>query len=483
MAATLDHFTPTANLSANFEITADHASYEKIAMSNLLIDAGLDQQLTVRQLTASLYNGIIAASFTVAPGGQISSARALLSVPSAEPLAALLPSNLQPPVAVANAPLAATIIASGPANALATSFTLSLGDFNLTASPIVDLVNLKANGALTLHHPSAIAAFKNFGLAGSLAWPGAGSISLRANMLLSPTQSGLPDFVLSMGDLTAAGRILITPDNKVTGQITADTLALPPLANNLTPVWNVIGVTNGAIEMSANRVLFNGQKILGASTASIALHQNDATLTIQHAVLGNGNVTGTISATTAPATPPSLATALTLQAIDLSSIQLPLVFPITLPSGVADAQVNLTASGFAPTAWLATLNGTATMQAKSGTVAGFNLAGLSAALPLAGKTALRAACLAGTSSYDQLGMTATIDHGILKITSANLQGPAGSGSVSGTIDLPDQDLALNFSLLPKVRTPPVVGLSVVGPWAKPHRIPDLRAASRWQATN
>ncbi|MDR3520220.1 MAG: AsmA-like C-terminal region-containing protein [Acidocella sp.] len=481
LVAALSQFKPASNMSADIELTADRANFHKILMTNFLIDAGFSDQLVVRRLTASLYNGVAAASFTVAAGGQISSARALLTMPSALPLAALLPAALSPPVAITNTPLAALIEASGPADALATSGTLTLGPFSITASPVLDFVHLAAKGPLTMRHPSAIAAFKAFGLPANLAWPGAGSISLRANMAISQTQIGLTDFVLSMGDLTAAGKFAMTPDDKITAQIDADTLALPPMSSDLSSLWAGIATASGKIDVSANRVLYAGNQIFGASAGSIAMQPNDDVLTVAHASFGNGTISGSISTTTAPATPPSLGVSVTVKAVDLTAVHLPVAFPLTLPSGLADGQINLTASGFSPATWVATLNGTGTIQIKAGGLTGFNLGGLSYALTLPSRaTSLRNACTTGATAFDNLTMDATVDHGIVKIGSASLQSGIGKASATGTIDLPDQETALNIHLLANVASPPDIGLAIVGPWGSAHKVPDIRAGLRWQ---
>ncbi|OYV36198.1 MAG: hypothetical protein B7Z80_16260 [Rhodospirillales bacterium 20-64-7] len=482
LVAALSQFKPADNISADIELTADHASFDKILMTHFLIDARFSNQLVVRRLTASLYNGMAAASFTVATGGQISSARALLTMPSAQPLAALLPAALSPPVAVSNTPLAALIEASGPADALATSGTLTLGPFSITASPVLDLIHWAVKGPLTLRHPSAIAAFKAFGLPANLIWPGAGSISLRANMAVSQTHMGLTDFVLSMGDLTAAGKFSMTPDYKIAAQIDADTLALPPLPTDLSALWAGVAVAGGKIDISANRVLYAGNQIFGPSAGSITMQPNDDVFTISHASVGSGNISGRISATTAPATPPSLSASMTLKALDLTGVHLPVAFPLTLPSGIADGQINLTASGFSPATWVATLNGTATSQIKAGGITGFNLGGLGYVLRLPNRaTSLHNACTTGATAFDDLSVNATVDHGILKIGSANLQGGSGSAAATGTIDLPDQALALNLHLFANVVSPPDIGLAIVGPWGSAHKVADIRAGLRWKS--
>ena len=86
----------------------------------------------------------------------------------------------QPPAALLQPRLNLTLVAQGPPDALATSAVATLGDFTLTAAPTIDLNTGTASGPVTLRNPDAIAAATIFHLNHGLAWPGAGSISLRA---------------------------------------------------------------------------------------------------------------------------------------------------------------------------------------------------------------------------------------------------------------------------------------------------------------
>jgi hypothetical protein len=475
-----------APFSADFEITADRALYQHIHMTNLLIDASLDDQLLVRRLSASLYNGFLATSFTRARDGDISSARALLSLPSATSLASLLPAAYQPPAAVTDARLAAAITAAGPPNALATSATLTLGDFILTAAPTIDLAKLTATGPLTLRHPSAIAALKIFGLDGALRWPGAGSLSLRASMDLNQTQFGLTDFVLSFGDLSATGRLQLrsepTGQHDYEADLAADTMALPPWPADPSALWAALIGASGKITLSANRVLLAGRPILGRTTAAIALAPSNDVVTISQASLADGNLSGKITATTAAATPPSLTAAFALTNADASQINLPIAFPLTLPTGTLAIQGRLTGAGYGPQTWAATLAGTVNLAAKSGTLNGFNLPGMNNALgAMPRNTALSAACLAGVTPFDTLSVAASLDHGLTAITAASLEGPPGNATATGSIDIPDQGISLSLAIHPAVPSPPSIGLALDGTWTKPQLICDTREALAWTA--
>jgi len=469
-----------ADITADCEITADRALYQRIRMTHLLIDASLDRQLVVRRLSASLYGGFVAASFTIAPDGDIATARAVLSLPSATPLAALLPTGEQPPASVLAGRLNAALNAAGPPNALATSATLTLGDFDVSAAPILDLTKLTAAGPLTLRHPSAIAALSLFGLNAGLAWPGAGSLSMRAQMSLSATEISLPDFVLSFGDLTATGTISIAKGQQVNGDIDAATLALPPWPKDLTPFWTALSGASGTLKLAADRVLMAGVPILGPSAGNIVLQPNSDQFNLTSASLAGGTLSAQITATTAPATPPSLEGKFALTAADASQLALPVTFPLTIPIGTIAMQGNLTAAGYGPQAWAATLAGAASLSAKSGTLSGFNLQALGAALAAMPRdAALQAACLAGATPFDTLSIAGSFDHGIYAISTASLQSQTGTVNASGNVDIPDQGVSLDLTLQPNVPTPPTIGLALDGPWAKPAKTPAIRDALAW----
>jgi hypothetical protein len=419
----------------------------------------------------------------MARSGQIAAARVQFAIPSATPLAALLPAAWKPPLAgLAAQPLALSVLAAGPPDALATGITLSLGDVGLTASPVLDLTGRTAAGALTLRHPSAIALFKLLGQPSGITWPGAGSVSLRADMLLSASQFGLPDFVLSMGDLTANGSLLATQAGAVSGELDADTLALPPIPADFSVLWSALGAVLGKISVSANRVWLAGDQILGPAAGSIALTPSQASFTLTRAAFAGGNLSGRLDAAISPAAAPALTAKFTLTGTNASNLDLPAAFPLTLPTGTIGGSASLTATGYTPSAWAATLSGAAQITAQNGSLSGFSLAGLGAALQSARRAAaLRNACLAGTTNFSGLSVAGAFDHGLFNLRTASLESPAGTAAAAGTIDLPDQVLALKLELTPAVPNPPALGLTLLGNWASPKQIPAIKPGLRWSA--
>jgi hypothetical protein len=456
------------NFSAEGEVTIGRASYGGVEMTDLLLDASFGQQLAVRRLSASLYGGMFASSFTLA-GGQVTIARLMLSVPSAAPLAALLPSGWQLPAALVQKPLAVSLLAEGPVNALATSGTATLGDLEITASPTVNVAQVSAAGPLTLRYPNAIAAVKAFGYPAGLAWPGAGSIALRADFAASPSAIGLPDFVLSLGDLTAAGKIMLG-GGKIEGDIAADTLALPALPAGFSVPWRVLEADTGTVKLTANEVLMGGTTVLGPSAASLTLGPRLISLNVPYAGVADGTLTGKVTVVTATKQAAQLSADVKLSGADAAAVNLPLSFPYAVPSGMLGGQAALSARS---------LTGSATLTAAKGTFTGFDLAGLAQALEPKSSVALRKAATAGDTRYDSLTISGNFSNGRYNIGSASLLGPDGNASATGSIG--GNDLALKILLMPKVTPPLTIGLAATGSWAAVRKIPDLKAALGWTA--
>ena len=129
----------TTLFSADMQITAARATLGPVPLSNLLVDGALDGGLTIRRASAQLFNGLVSGSLSLDAKGQVTNAQGFVSLPSAAPLAALLPPAWQPPAVLLQPRLNLTVFAEGPPNALATSAVATLGDFTLTAAPTIDL--------------------------------------------------------------------------------------------------------------------------------------------------------------------------------------------------------------------------------------------------------------------------------------------------------------------------------------------------------
>ncbi len=504
LAAWLGQRPLSTNFTVEGELTAAHADVGPVKLSNLFVDATLDGMLNIRRATANLYGGIASGSVTLDNNFKVTSAHAFLDLPSATPLAALLPASLKLPPALLSPHLNLLVAAAGPPSALATSAVAKLGDFTLTAAPVIDLVNQSASGAISLRHPNVITAMKLLGLGAgcarmaplpgypfqgasqpcianandpALAFPGPGALALRARFTAAQDNYGLNDFVLSAGLLNASGQLLETKGH-LTGQIDSGTLALPPLPTGL-QMPSALPLS-GSIAIKAGQVLYAGIPVFGPASGLLTLAPDNASLNLTQASIGNGNLSGSAALKLSANAPPALTAKLLAEGVDASTLNLPQSFPLTLTSGQISATASLTASGYTAKAWEATLGGSATITASNGTLNGLSLPDLATALGQPRRAPLVQALGSGTTPFTTLTLAGTIAQGNCTLTQAQLTAPSGSVAASGDIDLFDSTLALKLDATPAVKPPLTLTTRLIGPWDHPDRTADLEALRGWK---
>jgi len=471
--------SPPGAFTAELEIGAAKAEAGPVKLSNFTLDAVLDGTLNVRRVSASLYGGLAAGSFTLDGSGRVTSAQGFLDIPSATPLAGLIPQRYAPPAALLTPRLSLLFAARGPANALAASAVARLGEFTLTATPVIDLEHATASGALSVQHPEAILVARIFGWDQALVFPGAGSASLRARFTASASQYGLNDFVLNFGALNASGQLL-AQNGVVTGRIDAATVPIPPVPTGLQ--FPTALPLQGKLELSARQILYAGRPILGPSAANLTWSANGAALDLAQASLDGGEISGSLGMALSAAAAPAFTAKLLAQGIDGSAIALPVPFPYSIASGMLDASATLTATGYGLKSVVATLAGTASLNASKGTLHGFSLDAFGAALgtPDAAHGLYRA-LQGGSTRFTSLSLAGTLANGNCTLSSASLSGPAGHVGASGGIDIYDNAQALRLTFTPAGVEPPVSGtLLVLGSWAAPKHVAHLKAALAWK---
>lgn len=472
--------SPPGAFTAELEIAAAKAEAGQIKLSNFALDAALDGTLNVRRVSANLYGGLAAGSFVLDGNGRVNAVQGFLDLPSATPLAGLIPAPYTPPAGMLAPRLNLLFAARGPENALSASAVARLGEFTFTLSPIIDMVHGTASGALTAQHPEARLVARLFGWDQALIFPGAGSASLRARFTASANEYGLNDFILSFGALNASGQLLVQ-NGAVTGQIQARNVVIPPIPADVQFPASL--PLQGKLTLQAQQIIYNGNPLLGPGAATLSWSGTGATLDVARAGYANGNISGSLSMALSPTAAPAFTAKLVAQGIDARNIALPLGFPYPLTAGMLDGSASLTASGYGLKSIGATLGGTATLNAARGVLRGFNLEGFADALgtPDAVHT-LYKALVSGATPFTSLGLAATLANGNCTLTAANLTGPAGQVSASGGIDLYDNAQALRLVFTPAQVQPPVSAtLLVLGTWAAPKHIAHMKAALDWKA--
>jgi uncharacterized protein involved in outer membrane biogenesis len=475
---------PAGGFALDGELSAASAEAGPVRLSNLALDGTVDGTLTVRQASASLYGGMAAGSLSLDESGIVTAAHGMVLLPHAQPLAAaLLPAGLTLPPALLKGRLSLLFAAGGPPSALATSAVARLGAFTLTAAPVLDLGAMSAQGPLTVRNPSADAALGLFGLSEGVAFPGPGSLSLRARVTLAHDEYGLNDFQLALGQLNASGQIMVNK-GRLSGQIDADTLALPVMtaAMQLPASLPLPADVSGTVGLRANRVAYGFSELAGPVSGHVTLTASQAIgFTLDPLAYAGGTLAGTASVTFNPAAPPHFAAALTAKGMDAGALTPGLAFPYPITQGRLDASAQLAADGFGAKSWLATLAGTASLTAQNGRMGGFSLSGLSSLLRGGGASAMKfyAAATHGSTGFDQLSLAATLKQGNATLTSASLSGAEGTASASGAIDLFDRAVALKLTLSPAVKPPVSVGISAIGPWGATRHLGHMHDALIW----
>ncbi|WP_298283574.1 AsmA-like C-terminal region-containing protein [Acidocella sp.] len=475
---------PAGGFALDGELSAARAEAGPVKLTNLILDGTVDGTLTVRQASASLYGGVAAGSLSLDAGGIVTAAHGMVLLPQAQPLAnALLPAGLTPPPALLKNRFSLVFAAGGPPSALATSAVARLGAFTLTAAPVLDLGAMSAQGPLTLRNPSADAALGLFGVSQGVLFPGPGSLGLRARFTLAHDQYGLNDFQLALGQLNASGQVMVNK-GRLSGQIDADTLALPVLTKGMTLPASLPLPANvsGTVGLRANRVAYGFAELAGPVAGHFTLTASQALgFTLDPLAYAGGTLAGTASVTFAPTALPHFAATLSAKGLDAGALKLGLAFPYPLTQGRFDANAQLAADGFDAKSWLATLAGTASLNAQKGQIGGFALAELADVLQAGHATAMRiyGAATHGATWFDQLSLAATLKQGNCTLTSAALSGPAGTATASGGIDLFDRAVALKLTLAPALTPPVTVGMAAIGPWAATRHLGHLHDALAW----
>lgn len=492
--------------TADGELTAAQAQAGPVKLDNLFIDVDFDNGLNIRRATANLYGGMAVASMTLDDHFAPIAAHMFINLPAAAPLVTAILPQLKLPRALLAQPLNLVAAAAGPPGALAATSVIRLGTFDLTVAPLINLTKSSASGALSIRNPDAIAALKMLGLtqgcsrmsplpgypfqsinqpcsardiALGLAFPGPGSLSLRAAFTAAPGAYGLTDFILSVGSLNASGRLKLQQQH-LTGQINATVLALPALPANATIPVNM--PISGQISMSAGQVLYAGSDILGPTSGIFTLSPHEIDLSALKASLGDGVVSGHAELKLPPDSMPALSATLAAEGIDASTLTLAKSFPLQLGKGQISATATLNATGYTTKTWAATLGGNISLTAKNGELDGLSLPNIVTALNTTPPADIAAWMAKGSTDFTSLAITATISQGNCTLTQAELTSPAGSLSAVGGVDLFDESLALRLEAHPAVHPALTLTSRLIGSWAHPNRIVDVSAALGWHAT-
>lgn len=464
-------------------IDVGSATWRGHKLASFHLDAATEPgRTTIRSLKAATEGVRASLAGTLVEGGRVADGTLDVVADNGGQLAGLFPAALAPisdnvPLML-RLPFHAHAEVAGPGQALVAHLALDLGDLRITADPTIDAPGLNWSGSLTMRHPGAPRLAELIGLGGAPAWLGDGSFALVAQIVGSPAKWTASSFDIAAGSLHATGQLTLDAAGarpSLAGQIQADTLPLPlPYSRSPEPLpipslagWQV------NIAIQAHSVLLSASPALEQASGNLVLADGVARLEALQARLGGGQLTGSASLDTAHE-PHRFATTMALSG---ATIPGPLFgFPLDLVSGTLDGGLSLEAAGSSPAGLLATAAGTLRLGVHAGTLAGLDLARATGDLTV---DAVRAGLSGGSTRFDQLDMTATLDRGQMTIGSAMVAAPSGQIRISGAIDLPNGTAALHFTARPLVPDPPDIGLTITGPLSAPKRTPELAGVANW----
>ena len=480
-------------LDADLRLTVQQATLGSTQIAALVVDLGADSgRLELRRLEGSALQTHFVASATIGREGQSNAMALQLTTPDATALSGLLPVPWQATPALWHGPGRLEMKLQGPAQAIAGTMSLSLGDLNVALQPTLNLSSGSASGVLTLQSPNARRLISELGLPASLGlngtpdWLGEGSLSLSGKAGLGPgMRISLDNAELVAGHLRARLQLALDTGGEqpvLSGQIAAETLPLPMPGDGPMPLALLHG-WQARLQISASHVLTEDEPVLTQAAASLRIDAGQLHLDTITGQLSGGKLQASADLDAA-ATPPSLS----LQAkLSGASIGAPLTgMPMDLIAGEGAATLALNASGYSLSALLASASGTLDARLQDGAVAGFDLGQVASLLQRSGDTIppeVTQALQGGQTPFHQLRLQATIAHGILSFGTATLDGDSGDAKASGSIALPEGSADLHIILHPRVTDPPAIGLQLNGALDKPRRNLELAGLMRWKAAH
>jgi hypothetical protein len=489
-----DPVLPAITIDAAFRLNIRQAIWAGATFEGLTVDAAIDAGgVRLRRLEGATRGAMVIASGTLDRRGKLGNGKLSVVTRDATALAGLLPPDWRATPALWQGPAQLDMRAAGPLEKLAVELRLSLADARLEAHPNLDLVSGTWHSTFSLRHPAARQLAAALGLAehhslGDLpSLLGDGSLSLVAQIDGGAARLVVKEIDLAAAQVHAHGELAVDRQgvvSRLTGHLELDALALPlPDRGSDAPLpFGVLHGWAGDLRLGIGRLVVGGGPALTHVSGTLFV-ANDA-LRIENitAKFGTGTVSGSC-AVNAAANPPSFVVGADLRDDTITSPLSNSAFDLL--SGHADASVRLSASGYSPSAVLATLGGHATVRVNDGVASGFDLFRLKASLAnpdaISAQAAANEALSRGTTGFDRLEFGATITHGDIVVDTGNLTGGAGAARLSGGMNLRTRVLEATIALRPAMPSAPEVTIHLSGPIDRPERASELAGLARWLA--
>ena len=361
-------------------------------------------------------------------------------------------------------------------------------DGTMSASP-----SLKVDGGLTVDAPSLREAMR---WTGDKPLPGGGfgRFSLKARTSVVGTNIELSGVNLDLDSNTAEGVLSYASTGRRTwqGTLAVDGLDLTPYVSTARLVaagsrdWNRVpieldGLTGFDLDLrlSAARVTI-GNARLGRTALAANLRGGRLVVTVGESQAFNGVITGSIALAKSEGGADFKAD-MNFANVDLDSC-LGDLFGTRRLEGKGQLSLAIEGSGANVLALTRTLNGTASIKARDGALAGLNVEQLLRRLerrPLSGSGDLRS----GRTAYDKLTVEILVKEGIVTVDSVNFEGPSVKVGMAGTASIPTRELDLKGSA--GLVAPPSEGeqsfelpFVIQGSWDDPLMLPDAQILIR-----
>lgn len=316
---------------------------------------------------------------------------------------------------------------------------------------------------------------------------GFGPFSLKARANVVGNSVALTNVASSLDGNAAEGVLAFnasTGQHTLQGTLAADTLDLTPYLGTIRLLagaheWNrqafdlrALSETNLDIRLSAAKIIV-GSSRMGRTALGANLRNGTLALSIGEAQVFGGIVRGSLSVIRID-DGANVKAQFGFTDVDLETAATEL-FDIRALRGRGDLNLTLEAQGPSAFALTQTLDGNATLTGRNGALSGFNIEQLLRRLerrPLSGTGSFRS----GSTPFDKLQITVTINDGMAYADAIDLDGPATRVTLTGAASIPSReyDLKGNAELKAANGAPSEFQLPFVvqGPWDDPLILPD-----------
>jgi AsmA protein len=349
---------------------------------------------------------------------------------------------------------------------------------------------LKIDGTLSIETPSLRDAL-HWTDARRLPFGGFGHFALRGHSSMSGGAVSLSNVNVELDGNMAEGVITLSTDRRtVQGTLAADTLDVTPYLSGIHFLaandrnWDQLPITlNGLSESDLDlRISARSVKVasaqLGRTAVAANLRGGKLDVTIGESEAFGGTAKGSIGLASAD-NGVAVTTRVAFVDVDLEAC-LGQVFGLRRLEGRGNVALNIEGSGSSVLAVTNTLNGTASLNAYNGALAGINVEQLLRRLerrPLSGNGDFRS----GRTPFDQFVLTLKIERGQVSVDDMHMAGPAVRLSVGGQVSVPTRDLDLKgVATLASNETANEFDLPFVvqGQWDDPIMLPDAQSLIR-----